>query len=71
MVITGLGDEGVGEISGVGEGAGERSGGMGSLGGVEACTFVGEPEERRRVEFAEAAEEGAVGDDAAEAGGGG
>jgi hypothetical protein len=65
-----LGDEGVGEIGGVGKGTSKRGGRVRRLGGVESI-IVDETEERRRVAFAEAAEEGALGDDAAETGAGG
>jgi len=73
----GLGDEGVGEIGGFGKGTSKRCGGVGRLGGVESgggdegvvgLSFVEESKERRRVAFAEAAEEGALGDDAVETG---
>lgn len=59
------GDEGVGEVSGVGDGACERRGGARRLGGVKAIVG-GEAEERGRVDGAEPAEEAAVRDDAAE-----
>uniref|UniRef100_M8BV85 Uncharacterized protein n=1 Tax=Aegilops tauschii TaxID=37682 RepID=M8BV85_AEGTA len=70
--LLGLGHEGVGEVGGVEEGGGGPRGGVRRLGGVEgAAPVVDEAEEGRRVELAEAAEEGAVGDDAAEGGAGG
>lgn len=62
--------EGVGEIGGCGEGSAEWSVRVRRLSGVEAVP-VDEAEESRPVEGAEVAEEGAVRDDAAEAGAGG
>ena len=66
-----FGEEGVGEIGSVVEGAGEWGRRVGRLHGVEAFFVAYESEERRRVPFAVAAEEGAVGDDAVESGAGG
>lgn len=64
-----VGEEGAGEVDGAGGGGAA----VGRLGGEEGIRVPGEDaEERRRVEGAVAAEEGGVGDDAAEgrAGGG-
>jgi hypothetical protein len=61
------GDERVGEVGGVGDGAGEQCGRVGWLCGVEAILpFGNEADEGRRVDGFEAAKEATFSDDAAE-----
>lgn len=70
IITEWLWDEGVGEISPLDKSTGERGGRVGRLGGHEDTFVVDDAEEGRRVAFAEATEERALGDDAVEGGAG-
>ena len=65
-VVAGARKEREGKVSSNSDGTGCRRGGVRRAGRVEDSMIVEEPEEGRVVEFAETAEEGAVGDDVVE-----